>query len=150
MARPRKKHRQLELSIRGRRRTRRRGVRLGRPPKGPRSSERHGVRPELDPRHPVHVTCRIARDLASLRTRHMYRAVRAATRIAARRTEFRIVHLSIQRDHVIGGLRQIHHAVYHQRRGFKFLEGSGLECPLQLEILDVAGSNLRQRAVSLG
>jgi REP element-mobilizing transposase RayT len=30
----------------------------------------------------------------------MYRAVRAATRIAARRTEFRIVHLSIQRDHV--------------------------------------------------
>lgn len=101
VARPRKNHEQLELRGVGRRQRRvRRGVRLGRPPKGARSSERHGVRPEHDARHPVHVTCRIARDLRSLRTGRMYRAVRAATRIAARRTDFRIVHLSIQRDHL--------------------------------------------------
>jgi REP element-mobilizing transposase RayT len=58
------------------------------------------VRPEHDARHPVLVTCRIARDLRTLRTRRMYRAIRSATRIAARRSDFRIVHLSIQKDHL--------------------------------------------------
>jgi REP element-mobilizing transposase RayT len=48
----------------------------------------------------VHVTCRIARDLGTLRTRDMYLAIRRATRLAARRGHFRIVHLSIQRDHL--------------------------------------------------
>jgi REP element-mobilizing transposase RayT len=102
VAKPRKNHEQLELRVVGRRRRRRvrRGVRLGRPPKGPRSSERHGVRPEHDPRNPVLVTCRIARDLRTLRTGRMYRAIRCATRIAARRADFRIVHLSIQKDHL--------------------------------------------------
>jgi REP element-mobilizing transposase RayT len=58
------------------------------------------VRPEHDARNPVLVTCRIARDLRTLRTGRMYRAIRSATRIAARRSDFRIVHLSIQKDHL--------------------------------------------------
>jgi REP element-mobilizing transposase RayT len=46
------------------------------------------------------VTIRVARSVSSLRTRLMYRAIRWATLTTARRDNFRIVHLSIQRTHV--------------------------------------------------
>jgi REP element-mobilizing transposase RayT len=72
----------------------------GRPPKGPRSSERHKTRPYLAARTPVHVTIRVARDVTSLRTRDMYRAIRWATLTAARHDDFRIIHTSIQRTHI--------------------------------------------------
>ena len=55
----------------------------------------------------------------------------------------------VERDHIIGRLRQIHRAIHHDRRGFEFLERSRLERPLQLEIPDVARIDLRQRAVAL-
>jgi len=48
----------------------------------------------------VHVTLRVARDIRQLRTRDLYRAIRRATLVVARRADFRIVHLSIQHDHV--------------------------------------------------
>jgi len=72
----------------------------GRPAKGPRPSERHKKRPFLHSRHPVHVTARVAPDLQQLRTRDLYHAIRYATYAAARRERFKIIHLSIQRDHV--------------------------------------------------
>jgi putative transposase len=72
----------------------------GRPAKGARASERHEQRPDHDARHPVHVVLRTMKAIGSLRRGRMYRAIRAATRTVARREDFRIVHLSVQRTHV--------------------------------------------------
>ncbi len=77
---------------------RRRGA--GRPPKGERAAERHKRRPFHDPAHPVHVVLRVVKAVGSLRRRRTYQAIREATRVVARRADFRIVHLSIQRTHV--------------------------------------------------
>lgn len=88
---------QMEIPFR-RRGGRRRGA--GRPPKRPRSSERHKARPAHNARHPVHVTTRVVADVSSLRHRDMYMQLREATIVTARREDFRIVHLSIQRNHI--------------------------------------------------
>src|SRR5215208_3305085 len=92
-----KTHRQIEMAFRthgGRRKG------AGRRPKGPRPSERHKVRPAHDHRHPVHVTIRVVADVSSLRHRDMYLQLREATIVTAKREDFRIVHMSIQRNHV--------------------------------------------------
>jgi REP element-mobilizing transposase RayT len=97
MAAARKQHTQTAMAFRthgGKRKG------AGRPPRGKKSSERHEQRPPHDPRHPVHVTLRIVAALDSLRRRHTYHALREATLTAARRDDFRIVHMSIQRNHV--------------------------------------------------
>src|SRR5262245_29097662 len=96
----RKPKAQLEMVLGRRPRRIRRGVRLGRPPRGVRSSERHETRPVHNARHPVHVTCRMVQGLGTLRRRHMYQAIRWATLTTARRENFRIVHLSIQSNHL--------------------------------------------------
>jgi len=72
----------------------------GRKPKGRRAGSPHKIRPELAARHPVHVVLRVSAAVGSLRRRSMYRAIREATLTTARREDFRIVHLSIQRTHV--------------------------------------------------
>jgi len=72
----------------------------GRPAKGARASERHERRPFHDAQHPVHVVLRVVKAIGSLRRRRTYQAIRAATRVVARRQGFRIVHISIQRTHV--------------------------------------------------
>jgi REP element-mobilizing transposase RayT len=109
MARQRKRHVQQRLYLGDKnsqrrgdasKRKRRRGVRLGRPPKGPRSSERHKIRPELKATQPVLVTLRIAEELGRMRTRDVYRAIRWATIAVAERADCRIVHLSIQGNHL--------------------------------------------------
>ncbi|HEY1557458.1 MAG TPA: transposase [Kofleriaceae bacterium] len=46
------------------------------------------------------MTLRAAPDIRELRTRDLYYAVRAATTAVAHRDDFRIVHLSIQHDHI--------------------------------------------------
>ncbi len=81
-------------------RKRRRGVKLGRPPRGPRSSERHEVRPELRPSQATHITLRAIDEIDRMRTRDVYHAVRWATIRVVERDGFRIVHLSIQHNHV--------------------------------------------------
>jgi REP-associated tyrosine transposase len=72
----------------------------GRPPKGERAGSPHKERPYLHERYPVHVVLRVIRAVGNLRRRCVYRAIREATLTTARREDFRIVHLSIQRTHV--------------------------------------------------
>jgi REP element-mobilizing transposase RayT len=74
--------------------------RAGRKPKGRRAGSRHKVRPALNARYPVHVVLRTVREVGNLRRRFTYKAIREATLTTARREDFRIVHLSIQRTHV--------------------------------------------------
>ncbi|TMQ14366.1 MAG: hypothetical protein E6J91_15605 [Deltaproteobacteria bacterium] len=86
---------QHELFRRG---GKRRGA--GRKPKGARAGERHEARPDFKPYHALHVVMRVAPEVGSLRRRKMYKAMRDATITAAMRERFRIVHISLQRDHV--------------------------------------------------
>ncbi|HEX7843170.1 MAG TPA: transposase, partial [Kofleriaceae bacterium] len=72
----------------------------GRPPKGKRAGSPHKARPFLHARYPVHVVLRVVGAVGSLRRRCVYQAVREATLTTARRENFRIVHLSIQRTHL--------------------------------------------------
>jgi REP element-mobilizing transposase RayT len=81
--------------------------RRGRPRKGRFAGAPHKARPELSRNHPVHVTLRVTSAIGSLRKRFMYSALREATIAVAMRElpfkehgAFRIVHISIQRDHV--------------------------------------------------
>ncbi|HEY5944229.1 MAG TPA: transposase [Kofleriaceae bacterium] len=89
------------------RKRRRRGRKPGRKPKGRRAGSPHKTRPELKPRFPVHVVLRVVDAIGSLRKRHMYKALREATIALAKRelndvpdAAFRIVHISIQRNHI--------------------------------------------------
>jgi len=72
----------------------------GRPPKGTKAGSPHKARPYLHARYPVHIVLRVIRAVGNLRRRCVYRAIREATLTTARREDFRIVHLSIQRTHV--------------------------------------------------
>jgi len=72
----------------------------GRPPKGPRSSERHKKRSALKAQHPVHVTLRVVPAVGRLRKRHIYRAIQRAMLCTLRRHDFRICHVSIQGNHI--------------------------------------------------
>ena len=72
----------------------------GRPPKGKRAGAPHKERPFLHARYPVHVTLRVVAAVGKLRRRCAYQAIREATLTTARREDFRIVHLSIQHDHI--------------------------------------------------
>jgi REP element-mobilizing transposase RayT len=72
----------------------------GRPPKGARAGSPHKPRPFLHARYPVHVTLRVVSAVGNLRRRCVYEAVREATLTTARREDFRIVQLSIQRTHI--------------------------------------------------
>jgi REP element-mobilizing transposase RayT len=119
MARLRKRHKQEPLfDERGRPRVRngkrlakRRRKRPGRKParlaNGKRARAPHTVRPALSGRDPIHVVLRVHGDLGNLRKRHMYKALREATIAVAKRElnyaedgAFRIVHISIQHNHV--------------------------------------------------
>ena len=72
----------------------------GRKPGGPRAGTTHDARPTVKPYHALHVTLRVMPDVASLRRPAMYKVIRAASALTARRAAFRIVHLSIQRTHL--------------------------------------------------
>jgi len=72
----------------------------GRPPKGDRAGSPHKERPYLHARNPVHVVLRVVSSVGSLRRRLAYHAIREATLTTARREDFRIVQISIQRTHL--------------------------------------------------
>ncbi len=73
--------------------------RTGRKPKGLRAGVPHVARPLHVDRHPVHITLRARRQLPSLRKQSVFLAVRGALSQASR-AAFRIVHFSVQVDHV--------------------------------------------------
>src|SRR5215813_9714604 len=87
-----------QLALWKKRGGKRRGA--GRPPKGSRSGSPHKERPYLHARYPVHVTLRVVGAVGNLRRRCVYQAIREATLTTARRENFRIIQLSIQRTHV--------------------------------------------------
>ena len=73
----------------------------------------HLVRPKLSLHHPVHVTLRVAREpsnpaggvaacraIQSLRGSAMFRSIRKALAAGRNRFGFRLVHFSVQRDHL--------------------------------------------------
>ncbi len=61
----------------------------------------HHVRRDPHPgRFPAHVTLRVRRDIPSLRRRPLVREFRRSLAKACERGEFRVVHYSIQRDHL--------------------------------------------------
>ncbi len=97
MAKPRKKHLQQALAFKtwgGKRKG------AGRRPKGSRPGEKHERRPEHEARHPVHVTLRVEAAIGTLRRRDAYHAVRKAMYATLVRADFRIVHISLEHDHV--------------------------------------------------
>ncbi len=103
MARPRKRHIQQELAFRAPDGKKPRGGKrpnAGRPPKGSRSAEAHKRRPFHDHRHPVHITLRVIAGLGSLRKRDTFAAIREATMVVAFHEAVRIVHLSVQTNHI--------------------------------------------------
>jgi putative transposase len=71
----------------------------GRPRKKP-TTVPHLRRPSLSRHHPVHVTLRLLSGIESLRSRQCYRAVLPALSCARERRDFRVVHLSVQGNHL--------------------------------------------------
>ena len=103
MARPRKRHVQTSITFpttdkNGQHRGGRRDN-AGRKSTGDFAS--HAIRPEINERHPQHVTLRAVAEVGWLRRLDIYAAVRHALRtVLPRSAEFRVVHLSIQNTHV--------------------------------------------------
>ena len=71
----------------------------GRKP-GPRRRDPHRLRAPLAARHPCHVTFKVHRDVPSLRTRTLVAELERSWREVPERGRFRLVHYSIQGDHV--------------------------------------------------
>src|SRR3954466_9278497 len=74
--------------------------RSGRKPSGDYARLRHAKRPVLQPRFPVHVTWRMRHDVWNLRTRRCFTALARAFWGGANRFSFKLVHYSVQGNHV--------------------------------------------------
>jgi len=72
----------------------------GRPPKGEQAGSPHKRRLSFKASQPIHVVLRVVKAVGNLRRRAMYRALRGATITTVRREDVRIVHVSLQRNHV--------------------------------------------------
>jgi len=64
------------------------------------SDSPHRTRPAHAKQHPVHVVLRTLPDVPRLRRGHVLRAARQALRKVLERTTFRVVHVSLQHNHV--------------------------------------------------
>jgi REP element-mobilizing transposase RayT len=97
MARARKRHVQQVLALHtwgGKRDG------AGRPQTNERKSERHRVRPRVRKSDALHVTLRVVPELTRLRRRAAYAAVRRAANVVLGRPNVRVVHISIQANHI--------------------------------------------------
>jgi putative transposase len=73
----------------------------GRKPNGAHAMASHLLRPEVNRRHPQHVTLRVASEVGWMRRLDTFAAVRKALRaVLGRQLDFRIVHVSVQNTHV--------------------------------------------------
>jgi len=95
VAKTRAHQRELELKAWG---GRRKGA--GRPPAGERAAAPHDARAPLRPWQPVHVTLRMAPHVWNLRSARSFTVVDAALRGVRGRGDFRVVHWSVQGNHV--------------------------------------------------
>ena len=84
---------QLELGLKGRSHGRRR-------PNYERAGVSHLLRPELKRRFPVHVTMRMRWGVWNLRSRRCFRELERAFWAGANRFGFRLVHYSVQGNHI--------------------------------------------------
>jgi REP element-mobilizing transposase RayT len=131
--RARKRHVQQELFRCG---GKRKGA--GRKPKHTRAGARHQRRPEVKPYHVLHVVLRVAPGVGSLRKRKMYQAVREATVVAAVRERIRIVHVSLQRNHV-------HLLVEAEDKGLLARGMQGFQISAARNINTMLGDGIRRR-----
>jgi REP element-mobilizing transposase RayT len=92
--------RQRSLDLRRRNRDGKVAKRRGRPRKRSQQDPGHVARPDVVARHPVHVVLRVVRAVGNLRTRHAYRAIRGAIGKCAGRADYRVVHASLQSNHL--------------------------------------------------
>ena len=67
---------------------------------GPNPCIRHLSRDDFRAEHPCHVTLKVRRELPSLRLGAIVRAVESTFRRGCERGEFRLVHYTLQHDHV--------------------------------------------------
>ena len=72
----------------------------GRKPKGEEAGVRHAPREDVNGREPAHVTVKLRRGLPSLRTLEVDRVLRGAFEKGCDRFGFRLVHYSVQQDHI--------------------------------------------------
>lgn len=72
----------------------------GRKPAGPKAGVPHQPRPQFPSRHPVHVTMRTLPGIGYLRGHRLFSVIREALREAKGRFRLRIVHFSIQGNHL--------------------------------------------------
>ena len=72
----------------------------GRRPKGARSGVSHRRRPAHSRHRPLHVTLRVRQGLPALREHEVFLDVRRALAAGRERFGFRLVHFSVQRDHL--------------------------------------------------
>ena len=91
---------QLALDLRSRRRDGKVARRRGRPPTGRRRDPRHRTRAEVSARHPLHVVLRTPGAVGTLRRGRAYRAIRGALTRCAARSDYRVVHVSLQSNHI--------------------------------------------------
>jgi len=77
-----------------------RRTRAGRKPTGARASLRHAPRERFSGHHPAHVTLRVRAGVPSLRLAKLVRAVERSIGQACERGDFRVVHYSLQSNHV--------------------------------------------------
>jgi REP element-mobilizing transposase RayT len=74
--------------------------RAGRPQVNARKSERHRKRDLVTSKTPVHITLRVAPDVTRLRKDATYKLIHRAMQRVLSRLDFRIVHVSIQANHL--------------------------------------------------
>ena len=72
----------------------------GRRPKGERAGVSHATRARLAARFPVHVTVRLKKGLPSLRRKSAHRVLGRAFAAGGERFGFRLIHYSIQSNHI--------------------------------------------------
>jgi REP element-mobilizing transposase RayT len=72
----------------------------GRRPQSANPPVHHVRRPAVPRQFPSHVTLRVRRGLPSLRTRRFLRELRPSLRVACERGDFRVVHYSVQANHL--------------------------------------------------
>lgn len=94
-----KRSRQLDLDLRPAPSWGGRRLGAGRKP-APVRRDPHRPREPLAPRHPCHVTLRVRPDVPSLRAVRFVQEVERSFRAACERSHFRLVHYSVQTNHV--------------------------------------------------